>query len=72
MNLVEGFPGTTRPCPTLTDAQIMGLEKARQGKDLELHSDLTAVQLGAVDGWPAREYQLTVRISTTPGAGPTS
>ncbi|WP_127357252.1 hypothetical protein [Actinacidiphila soli] len=48
---------------TLTDAQIMGLEKARKGRELELRADLTVVQLGAVDGWPAREHQLTIRIS---------
>ncbi|MFG2272475.1 hypothetical protein ACGFNY_22265 [Streptomyces chartreusis] len=47
----------------LTDAQIMGVEKARQGRDLELRANLTAVQLGTVDGWPGREHQLTIRIT---------
>ncbi|MFE0363374.1 hypothetical protein [Streptomyces griseoaurantiacus] len=47
----------------LTDAQILGLEKARKGRELELRVDLTAVQLGAIAGWPARTDQLTVRIS---------
>lgn len=47
----------------LTDAQILGFEKARKGRELELRVDLTAVQLGANAGWPARTDQLTVRIS---------
>lgn len=47
----------------LTDAQIMGLEKAREGNDLRLRADLTAVQLGAVTGWPARKHQLDISVS---------
>jgi hypothetical protein len=62
---MEAYPeGRNVSCDVaLTDAQIMGLEKAREGKDLELRADLIFVQLGAVDGRPAREHQLTMRIS---------
>ncbi|WP_127361524.1 hypothetical protein [Actinacidiphila soli] len=48
----------------LTDAQLQGLEKARAGGELHLRAQLTAVRLGAVDGWPARNHQEVITLSS--------
>ncbi|MFD0563088.1 hypothetical protein ACFQ2M_14345 [Kitasatospora saccharophila] len=47
---------------TLTDTQLAGLEKARQGNDLQLRLHLTVTALNGDGSWPARTTQVAFTV----------